>query len=94
MSASQPRLTFLLTLGFSRNADFLSSIELMVVDQMDALTMQNWEHVQVRKYFVLIWHLHGCSCNGQFVLSHLNQLPKESHDVDFSRIKPWYLDGQ
>ncbi|KIP06809.1 hypothetical protein PHLGIDRAFT_72178 [Phlebiopsis gigantea 11061_1 CR5-6] len=57
-----------------KNADFLSSIEVLIVDQMDALTMQNWEHVQ-------------------FVLSHLNKLPKESHDVDFSRIKPWYLDG-
>ncbi|KAK7692514.1 hypothetical protein QCA50_004142 [Cerrena zonata] len=57
-----------------KNADFLSSIEMLVVDQMDALTMQNWEHVQ-------------------FILSQLNQMPKESHDVDFSRIKPWYLDG-
>ncbi|TFK18290.1 digestive organ expansion factor [Coprinopsis marcescibilis] len=57
-----------------KNADYLSSIEIMVVDQMDALTMQNWEHVK-------------------FVLSHLNKLPKESHDTDFSRIKPWYLDG-
>ncbi|KAL6300475.1 digestive organ expansion factor [Sparassis latifolia] len=57
-----------------KNADFLSSIELLVVDQMDALAMQNWDHLQ-------------------FVFSHLNQLPKESHDVDFSRIKPWYLDG-
>ncbi|KAI0744109.1 digestive organ expansion factor [Daedaleopsis nitida] len=57
-----------------KNADFLSSIEVLVVDQMDALTMQNWEHVQ-------------------FVFNHLNQMPKESHDVDFSRIKPWYLDG-
>jgi U3 small nucleolar RNA-associated protein 25 len=26
-------------------------------------------------------------------MSHLNKLPKESHDTDFSRIKPWYLDG-
>ncbi|KIJ68111.1 hypothetical protein HYDPIDRAFT_107761 [Hydnomerulius pinastri MD-312] len=57
-----------------KNADFLSSIEILVVDQMNALGMQNWEHVQ-------------------FVLSNLNKLPKESHDADFSRIKPWYLDG-
>ncbi|KAI8992953.1 digestive organ expansion factor [Trametes punicea] len=57
-----------------KSADFLSSIEVLVIDQMDALTMQNWDHLQ-------------------FVFNHLNQLPKESHDVDFSRIKPWYLDG-
>ncbi|KZT22580.1 digestive organ expansion factor [Neolentinus lepideus HHB14362 ss-1] len=57
-----------------KSGDFLSSIELLIMDQMDALTMQNWEHVQ-------------------FVFSHLNTLPKESHDADFSRIKPWYLDG-
>ncbi|KAI0745922.1 digestive organ expansion factor [Earliella scabrosa] len=57
-----------------KNADFLSSVEVLIVDQMDALTMQNWEHVQ-------------------FVFNNLNQMPKESHDVDFSRIKPWYLDG-
>lgn len=29
----------------------------------------------------------------QFVFNNINQMPKESHDVDFSRIKPWYLDG-
>ncbi|KAH9935741.1 digestive organ expansion factor [Fomitopsis serialis] len=57
-----------------KNADFLSSIEMVIVDQLDALTMQNWDHVQ-------------------FVFSRLNQMPKESHDIDFSRIKPWYLDG-
>jgi len=27
------------------------------------------------------------------VLSRLNEFPKESRDADFSRIKPWYLDG-
>ncbi|KAG6919357.1 hypothetical protein DXG01_006905 [Tephrocybe rancida] len=59
---------------FYGNADYLSSIEVLVVDQLDALTMQNWEHVK-------------------FVLSHLNKLPKESRDTDFSRIKPWYLEG-
>ncbi|KAF9523468.1 digestive organ expansion factor [Crepidotus variabilis] len=57
-----------------KHADYLTSIEMLIVDQMDALTMQNWEHVK-------------------FVLSHLNKLPKESHDTDFSRIKPWFLDG-
>ncbi|KAF8196605.1 digestive organ expansion factor [Pholiota molesta] len=57
-----------------KNADYLTSIELLVIDQMDALTMQNWEHVK-------------------FIMSYMNKLPKESHDTDFSRIKPWYLDG-
>ncbi|OCH93789.1 digestive organ expansion factor [Obba rivulosa] len=63
-----------LSIEKEKSADFLSSIEVLIVDQMDALTMQNWDHIQ-------------------FVFSRLNQLPKESHDVDFSRIKPWYLDG-
>ncbi|KAK0448810.1 digestive organ expansion factor [Armillaria borealis] len=57
-----------------KNADYLSSIEMVIIDQLDALAMQNWEHVK-------------------FVLSNLNALPKESHDTDFSRVKPWYLDG-
>lgn len=30
-----------------RNADFLSSIDVLIVDQMNALGMQNWEHFQV-----------------------------------------------
>ncbi|KAJ3896208.1 digestive organ expansion factor [Lentinula edodes] len=57
-----------------KNADYLSSIEMLVMDQLDALTMQNWDHVK-------------------FILDHLNKLPKEAHDTDFSRTKPWYLDG-
>ncbi|GJJ06203.1 hypothetical protein Clacol_000392 [Clathrus columnatus] len=57
-----------------KNADFLSSVEVLIMDQIDALTMQNWDHVI-------------------FILERLNQVPKEAHDADFSRIKPWYLDG-
>ncbi|GAA6036049.1 hypothetical protein JCM8097_006587 [Rhodosporidiobolus ruineniae] len=57
------------------DADFLSSIEMVVVDQMDVMTMQNWEHVQ-------------------FVMNRLNLMPDSDHGCDFSRVKPWYLDGK
>lgn len=30
----------------------------------------------------------------QFVFERLNGIPKEAHGADFSRVKPWYLDGQ
>jgi hypothetical protein len=37
----------------TRSADFLSSIEILIADQLDVLTMQNWEHVQVTYFHIL-----------------------------------------
>ena len=38
----------IITSRVGRNFDFLSSMEILVADQLDSLTMQNWEHTQVR----------------------------------------------
>lgn len=27
-------------------------------------------------------------------MERLNQMPEEDHGCDFSRVKPWYLDGK
>lgn len=58
-----------------KEADYLSSLEVLIADQIDVMLMQNWEHVK-------------------FVFAHVSQIPRQARDTDFSRVKPWYLDGQ
>merc|ERR1719412_1095682 len=57
-----------------RDNDFLSSIELLIVDQVDVLYMMNWSHVVD-------------------ILDAMHQQPSKSHDVDFSRVRMWSLNG-
>ena len=67
-----------LRLGIEKDggdSDFLSSLEMVIVDQTDVISMQNWEHLE-------------------FVLTRLNQIPRQSRDTDFSRVKQFYLDNR
>ena len=60
--------------GGKTDTDFLSSIEMMIVDQAEVLLMQNWDHVST-------------------IMEQLHQQPRESHGVDYGRIRLWCLDG-
>ncbi|XP_059156337.1 U3 small nucleolar RNA-associated protein 25 homolog isoform X2 [Physella acuta] len=57
-----------------RDYDFLSSIEVLIIDQADIFLMQNWDHFT-------------------HVMNHLHLQPKESHGVDFSRVRMWAING-
>ena len=58
-----------------RQDDFLSSIEIAIVDQFNVIEYQNISHIYT-------------------ILEHLNTIPKEQHDSDFSRIRMWYINDQ
>ncbi|XP_058801898.1 U3 small nucleolar RNA-associated protein 25 homolog [Phymastichus coffea] len=57
-----------------RDYDFLASIELLIMDQMEIFFMQNWDHL-----------LH--------ILEHMHLQPKNSHGIDFGRVRSWCVNG-
>lgn len=57
-----------------RDYDFLTSIEVLILDQAELFMAQNWEHL-----------LH--------VLDHMHLQPQSTRNTDFSRVRPWCLNG-
>ncbi|KYQ88490.1 putative glutamic acid-rich region containing protein [Tieghemostelium lacteum] len=57
-----------------RDYDFLSSIEMVIVDQMDSIIQQNWDHISI-------------------LFDNLNIIPKEDHEIDFSKVRSSYIEG-
>lgn len=60
--------------GEKQDFDFLSSIEILIMDQTDAFLMQNWEHVT-------------------HIFEHLNIIPKNNNNTDFSRARMSTVNG-
>lgn len=58
-----------------RQDDFLSSIELMVIDQLHSIEYQNISHIFT-------------------IFDHINKIPDQQHEADFSRIRMWYINEQ
>ncbi|AMD20520.1 HDL224Wp [Eremothecium sinecaudum] len=58
-----------------RQDDFLSSIEVMIIDQLHSIEFQNTSHVNT-------------------IYKHLNKIPDQQRDADFSRIRMWYINDQ
>lgn len=58
-----------------RQDDFLSSIEVMVIDQLHSIEYQNIMHIST-------------------IFQHINKIPEQQRDTDFSRIRMWYINEQ
>ncbi|CCC68707.1 hypothetical protein NCAS_0B06230 [Naumovozyma castellii] len=59
----------------NRQDDFLSSIEVLIIDQLHSIEYQNLAHVFT-------------------IFDHLNKIPEQQHEADFSRIRMWYINDQ
>ena len=65
------------------DSDFLSSIEILILDQACGMLMQNWKHVQdILSLTNVIPSGLPSSNNGD-----------KKNKIDFSRVLPYYLDG-
>lgn len=58
-----------------RQDDFLSSIEVMIIDQLHSIEYQNAMHVTT-------------------IFQHINKIPEQQREADFSRIRMWYINEQ
>lgn len=80
----------------NRDYDFLSSIEVLILDQVEIFLMQ------VSKYcnrYYKISRENNIKCLLQnwdhilHIMDHLNLQPQKSHNTDFSRVRSWALNG-
>ena len=82
-----------------RDYDFLASLEVVILDQADVILMQvNLLLYVMRFYAYSKSHLFFCLFlqNWDHLLhiwDHFHLQPRESHGTDFSRVRPWAVNG-